>query len=132
MTQIRVTPSELRDAANRLQELADRVRQLGHEALDAAESAPSYDGQFGPQVESMGAEAQALTTKQADRLGALSDQLMNSSRPILSQWTGWQASTNSFTSGSPNSTSRQDRLARGLRFLLGLSSGTFDWASLVE
>jgi uncharacterized protein YukE len=76
MTQIRVTPSELRDAANRLQELADRVRQLGHEALDAAESAPSYDGQFGPQVESMGAEAQALTTKQADRLGALSDQLL--------------------------------------------------------
>ena len=76
MADIRVDPPSLREAAAKLSDAADRTRKLAEDAAESAASAPSYDGQFGSQVQSMGAEAHAQMTAVATKLTALSDALL--------------------------------------------------------
>lgn len=76
MPDIRVDPPSLRQAAAKLSEAADRTRKLAEEAAESAASAPSYDGQFGNQVQSMGSEAYAQMTVVATKLSVLSDALL--------------------------------------------------------
>ena len=63
---IRVDPEELRLAAGELQDSARQLRQVGHDLVAVAHTAPSYDGQFGPAVreaaESLQAEACQLAS----------------------------------------------------------------------
>ena len=75
MTRIRVDPANLRQAAQQLSGIADRLRALGSEAHQATFSAPSYDGQFGPKARAMGMEAEARLRAQADRFTSLSEEL---------------------------------------------------------
>ena len=75
MTRIRVDPANLRQVAQQLSGIADRLRALGSEAHQATFIAPSYDGQFGPKARAMGMEAEARLRAQADRFTALSDEL---------------------------------------------------------
>lgn len=75
MANIRVDPSILRRAAVELEAIAVRMRQVGREAMQVALDAPSYDGQFGPKVRTMGSEAEARLRAHADRLSVLSEDL---------------------------------------------------------
>ena len=75
MTTIRVNPTELRRAALEIGQAADRFRLLADDVLRATQTAPSYDGDFGPQVRSIGMEGYARLKTEADRLSALSQQL---------------------------------------------------------
>ena len=75
MSQIRVDPGELAQAAQKFGDLAARLSQLAAETVHAAESAPSYEGQFAPQVQSMGQDAQSRLSQQATRLRTLGEEL---------------------------------------------------------
>ena len=59
MNTIRVDPLRLREAGRAFKDLALSARRLAHDALRVTESAPSYDGDFGPRVRSGGAEVYA-------------------------------------------------------------------------
>jgi uncharacterized protein YukE len=72
---IRVDPEELQGAAKELGAAADRLRELGGELSDSGLSAPSYDSQFGPHVQALGAEGEAAVMAQSQRLSELSEQL---------------------------------------------------------
>jgi hypothetical protein len=76
MTRIRVEPNKLRQTAQRLEAIADRLRSLGREALGITLNAPSYEGQFGPKARTMGLEAEARLVTQADRTSALCEELI--------------------------------------------------------
>jgi len=75
MTQIRVDPLQLLESAQQLAGLSAKLAELADEAGESARSAPSYDGQFGPQVKSMAGELQSIITKQAQRLAELTSDL---------------------------------------------------------
>jgi len=75
MSQIRADPSELAQTAQKFGDLAVRLSQLAAETIQAAESAPSYDGQFAPQVQGMGQEAHSRLSQQAERLRGLGEAL---------------------------------------------------------
>jgi cell division septation protein DedD len=66
----------MRQAAARIGKAAKQLRSLAEEVDDSSASAPSYDGQFGPQVQALGSEisADALTT--AAKLSSLSEALL--------------------------------------------------------
>ena len=76
MPDIRVDPPALRQTAAKFRQAADRVLALAEEGEETAASAPSYDGQFGPQVQSLGLEAHAQMTAVATKLTALSEALL--------------------------------------------------------
>ena len=59
MTTIQVDPDQLRLASEQYAAMAQRLLRLQWDVEQAADGAPSYDGQFGPQVQSMQAEAAA-------------------------------------------------------------------------
>lgn len=75
VTFIRVNPPELRVASEQLRAMAGTMRDLGGRVMDSAERAPSYDGQFGPKVRALAAEAQARFSQQANRLEDHADEL---------------------------------------------------------
>ena len=72
---IRVDPNTLHFYAGQITGIALSLRQLGSEVSAATSNAPSYDGQFGPRVASVGQEAAARYQALAGRLEALSTQL---------------------------------------------------------
>jgi hypothetical protein len=65
----------LRQAAQQLAEAADRLKTLGVEVADSAASVPSYDGQFGALVGTLGAEASGQLQAQSAKLSTLSEAL---------------------------------------------------------
>jgi hypothetical protein len=76
MTKIRVIPSLLLEAANELQRISSEVEAVGGQVQTAASRAPSYEGQFGPEVKSLGSEAIASSRKLAQNLSALAEELL--------------------------------------------------------
>jgi hypothetical protein len=56
MNLILVDPPKLREAGRAFKALAERARGLGREVLKGTQSAPSYDGEFGPRVRAGGVE----------------------------------------------------------------------------
>jgi hypothetical protein len=81
MNLILVDPPKLRQAGRAFKDLAERARALGREVLKATQSAPSYDGDFGPRVRSGGVEVYAhydslarLAEEAADFLLAKADE----------------------------------------------------------
>lgn len=72
---IRVDPSLLKGFASTMQEVGGEVTSLGSSAASAAQGAPSYDGQFGPQVAAIGAEAAARINSFTSRIVNLSERL---------------------------------------------------------
>jgi len=76
VTQIRVDPSLLRQSAQELAQRAEEMRRLGDQVWLTAADAPSYDGQFGPKVRALADEGRAHLHAQAERLGALGEQLI--------------------------------------------------------
>ena len=77
MTQIQVDPLQLLESAHQLAGLSAKLAELAEEAGEAGERAPSYEGQFGPQVQAMASELQGIITKQALRLAELTSDLRN-------------------------------------------------------
>ena len=75
MARIQVNPAQLHNTADKLDESAIRLRELAADTLEVGMSAPGYDGQFGPQVHSLGEEASATLTAKAGRLEQLSGEL---------------------------------------------------------
>ena len=75
MTQIRVDPLQLLESAQQLAGLSAKLAELAEEAGETGRSAPSYEGQFGPQVQAMASELQRIITKQAQRLAELTSDL---------------------------------------------------------
>jgi hypothetical protein len=75
LTLIRVDPAVLERHASRIEAEALSLRAVGREAYRATQFAPSYDGQFGPKVDSIGAEAWSRMSAQADRLDDLAERL---------------------------------------------------------
>ena len=57
MTTIRVDPNGLRASASTMAAMAGDASVLADRSLSVTAGAPSYDGQFGPQVQAIGAEA---------------------------------------------------------------------------
>ena len=76
MPDIRVDPPALRQTAAKFRQAADRLLALAEEGEETAASAPSFDGQFGPRVQSLGLEAHAQMTAVATKLTVLSDALL--------------------------------------------------------
>ena len=70
MTLIKVNPSLLESSGQCLQSEGQTISSIGGNLLGAVQSAPSYDGQFGPQVSAIGQEAYS-------RLGNSSSHLSN-------------------------------------------------------
>jgi surface antigen len=75
MTIIRVDPSLLQGLASTIGGAAGDVSGLGGDAAQAAASAPSYDGQFGPKVWPIGGEAISRVRGAASHLSSLSERL---------------------------------------------------------
>lgn len=75
MTTIRVDPDELIESAETLNDLADDLERLAEQVLDAADMAPSYDGQFGPKVSSIAAEAFVAIRANSTRLDEAGSEL---------------------------------------------------------
>jgi len=78
VTNIRVDPPLLREQAKVLEQHAEEMRQLAYQVLSSAEGVPSYDGQFGPKVRALAAQAQAELSRRsadiherAEQLGAI-------------------------------------------------------------
>jgi uncharacterized protein YukE len=75
MTRIRVDPALLRGASEDLRQAAGGLHQAGRDVLVSTEAAPEYEGQLGPQVRALGAEASAQARALADQLSELTDLL---------------------------------------------------------
>jgi hypothetical protein len=73
---IRVNPDNLQEAANEIERVADGFRGLAEQARRATQGAPSYDGQFGPQVRIVGDEAHDRLMGLAGRLAEFSHDLV--------------------------------------------------------
>jgi hypothetical protein len=65
MTNIRVDPASLRLKAKELEQHAEHMRHQADQLLRTAESAASYDGQFGPRVRALATQAHAELTRPA-------------------------------------------------------------------
>jgi hypothetical protein len=72
---IRVDPAILHHSAREIENVANSLRLLGLDLSGSLSQAPSYDGQFGPGVSSIGGEASARARAVADRLQTLVQQL---------------------------------------------------------
>ena len=68
MYRIRVNPDELRLSAQEIEEVSQGYLALADRSLRVGLDAPSYDGQFGPQVRAVGIEGSARLKALADRL----------------------------------------------------------------
>ncbi|HKY83332.1 MAG TPA: hypothetical protein VJ160_00750, partial [Anaerolineales bacterium] len=68
MYRIRVNPDELRLSAREIDEVGQGYLALADRSLRVGLDAPSYDGQFGPQVRAVGIEGSARLRALADRL----------------------------------------------------------------
>lgn len=75
MTHIRVDVEQLRLKADELESAAESMRTLADHVLASAESAPSYDGQFGPKVVGLAEEGRAALVSRAQQLTELSADL---------------------------------------------------------
>ncbi|MCZ6529742.1 MAG: hypothetical protein O6949_05340, partial [Chloroflexi bacterium] len=62
-------------ASEELASLAERLEALAREITEVADSAPSYDGQFGPKVRSLAAEGESQVGAISDHADALSTML---------------------------------------------------------
>ena len=91
MTQIRVDAEKLRQKADELSAAAEHLNSLAEQVYGAAGEAPSYDGQFGPQVHAMGEEGRALLASKADRLATLSADLLARAEAFEAADREWQA-----------------------------------------
>ena len=104
MSNILINPAQLREQAQKLTELAGRLRELRHQITESSEAAPSYDGQFAPAVRSLAAEAEALVDAQAQRIGeraqdllataqafdAIDQQTLHELEALASEFRGWR------------------------------------------
>ena len=68
MSTIRVDPATLNKAANDIACVAEQVLAAGNQIYQATQGRPSYEGQLGPPVASVGLEALARSRTLADRL----------------------------------------------------------------
>ena len=75
MPTIRVDPGRLHKAASDIASVAEELRTAGSQLHQVAQGAPSYDGQFGPQVASFGLEADSRSRALTNRLAELSTRL---------------------------------------------------------
>lgn len=76
MTMIRVEPARLRASASVMVTLQGDVNDMSGDALSATAGAPSYDGQFGPEVRAIGQEASSRLRSFAGVLGTRNDYLV--------------------------------------------------------
>jgi len=72
---IQVDPQNLRASAQRLSALVEALSLQRDQILKSAAGAPSYDGQFGPQVNALAADAAAQVHSRFTRLGELAREL---------------------------------------------------------
>ncbi len=72
---IRVNPSLLKDFVTTMKGVGSDVVALGSNAASAAQGAPSYNGQFGPKVAAIGAEAMSRVNAFTFHVDNLSDRL---------------------------------------------------------
>ena len=91
MTTIRVDPNGLRASASAMASMAGDANHMADRSLSLTSSAPSYDGQFGPQVQAIGAEAagrmRALSFLLAERqeyLGSKADAFEAADQAVIS------------------------------------------------
>jgi len=75
MSYIRVDPPSLRERANDLEQYAEQVRRLADQVVASAEGAPSFEGQFGPKVRALAAQAHAELSRRAADFHERAEQL---------------------------------------------------------
>jgi len=68
---IRVDPDTLRRYSGEFRGMAGSYRRLAKEWQAATDDAPSYEGQFGPEVRAIGEEGRARFTRDAESCHAL-------------------------------------------------------------
>jgi hypothetical protein len=98
MTFIKVDSSLLQSSGQDLQNNARNISSLGGNVLGAAQGAPSYEGQFGPQVAGIGQEA-------FSRLGNSSNQLNDLGARLSLKGTEFQTADNESIDQWPTTTS---------------------------
>jgi uncharacterized protein YukE len=75
MSTIRVDPPSLSEKAKELEQYADELRRLADRVVASADGAPSFDGQFGPKVRALAAQAHADLSRRAATLQDRAEQL---------------------------------------------------------
>jgi hypothetical protein len=73
MAVIRVNPNILHEQASKLSEIGSNVDKIGKDVMQAAKSAPSYDGQFGPRLWVIGIEATTRAALSSGKINGLSN-----------------------------------------------------------
>lgn len=68
MTTIRVIPADLLKNSYNIIRITDDLNKAASAVLDAANSAPSYNGQFGPKVKAIGISAQSSGARKSEAL----------------------------------------------------------------
>jgi len=79
MSVIRVDPTQLRAIAEKMGQCQQAANGLAGDALRLTSGAPSYEGQFGPPVRAIGAEADGRLKRLADLLAERSEFLLQKS-----------------------------------------------------
>lgn len=67
---IRIDPSQVKQQAGSIDSIAADLQKINKAVQQAANSAPSYDGQFGPKVKAIGASLYATGTQRSSDLNA--------------------------------------------------------------
>lgn len=84
MAKIRVNPPDLLTKSGAILSASVQVASVSMRLVSAVSSAPSYEGQFGPQVRAAGAEAASLARKWSNRVADSSASLIKKANAFLS------------------------------------------------
>lgn len=72
---IRINPFQVKQQAGQIDKISAELQKINKDILQAAESAPSYDGQFGPKVRAIGQMLYASGTQRSTDLNVRSNDL---------------------------------------------------------
>jgi len=122
VTIIRVNPDSLKQSAQTIKTISNKLLTHGDELWHSADKAPSYDGQFSPLVGAITLAALAQSKKSANRLDASSSTLIN--RALAFQAVDMAGLMGLQKSVMPSSTSLDSAFLLYISSLLGLSMFT--------
>lgn len=72
---IRINPFQVKEQAGSIDNIAAELQRINKEILQTVQSAPSYNGEFGPKVKSIGASLYAIGTQRSADLNVRSKDL---------------------------------------------------------
>ena len=80
---IRVNPQNLLSNANNISSISSEFKRISRDVVKAANSAPSYNGQFGPKVKAIGQSAFSSASRYSTALDVNSDDLRRHAKKFI-------------------------------------------------